>query len=248
MLQELLALMPNHADGPAIVIMIALAVVGLSLWLAGARLSRTVMTLVTVALGGTVGMFSPRWMGWDVNTMATALSGAMVLGAVGFMFPRFWVGIGLMMLLATWTAAGTWVASHGDTKLIWPADAETPRDYCGALWTGLPDGVKGPLPLAALLAAGVGLGAMILWPKVTTVLFYSATGMTALLATALWVLGSRMLPWPQFLPDRTVMQIVMLLGIVVLGAMVQWHWMPIKKKRPEPKGSESGGKVQASAR
>src|SRR5687768_5279625 len=104
MLQQLLALMPKEAGTFGLVVTVAGTLAGLVLWLVGARFSRPLITLCTVALGGAVGMMLPRWCGWTVNGMGTAVGGAIVLGVSGYVMHRFWVGIGLGLVMCCWAA------------------------------------------------------------------------------------------------------------------------------------------------
>jgi hypothetical protein len=204
-----------------------------------------VVTLAAVAVGGMIGMWIPRWMGWDVNTMATSLSIAMCFGAMGFAMPRVFVGLGLMVVLSVWASWGTWMMCHESAKLVIPRGSETLRDFCAALWLGLPAGVKSALPMAVGMGALSALALVLMWKRLATVVFYSLMGVSMMLGMGLWVVTLRAKDWPQFLPQRTQMQMVLVAGMVVLGAMVQWVCMPMKRKlvvrqeRREMAGAES---------
>jgi hypothetical protein len=230
MFQELLAQLPKAGGSGALALSVAGAVVGFWLWIAGSRFNRMTMTLVGVGLGGMLGMWMPRWMNWDVNTMATSLSLAMCLGAMGFAMPRAWVGLGLVLILCLWAAIGTWTLYHENARLVLPTGSENLRDYWAALWLGLPEGVKSALPMALGMASLAGLALAVMWKRAATALLYSLIGVTMVLAMGLWAIALRGNNWPQFLPERAPMQWVLVGGMVVLGAMVQWMTMPTKKK------------------
>ncbi len=235
MFQELLAWMPKAggAGGGAIGLSCAGVVLGFALWVAGARFSRMLMALLGVTIGGMIGMWIPRWMAWDVNTMATSLSLAMCFGVMGFAKPRVWVGVGLMIVLSVWAAVATWILRNENATLVFPVGSETLRDFWAALWRALPPSVKGMLPLAVGMASLAGLALVVMWRRIATVFFYSLLGVSMMLGMGLWAVsmrGGEKGGWPRYLPEHTQMQIVLILGMVVLGAMVQWLSLPMKKK------------------
>src|SRR5436190_19875812 len=102
MLQELLPLMPSQAGPAALTVAIIGMIAGAVLWLAGSRFSRSLITLSAVSLGAALGTHLPRWAGWSLDGMAPGIVGAIVLGVSAFLFHRFWVGIGLGLVLACW--------------------------------------------------------------------------------------------------------------------------------------------------
>src|SRR5215218_9169883 len=109
MVQQLLPLLPKEIGQAALIAALVGTFIGVGLWLAGARFSRPLITLVTVSLGAVIGRALPGWMNWNVNSMAASVGGAVVLGMSGYVMHRVWVGLGLGLLLACWAALGTWV-------------------------------------------------------------------------------------------------------------------------------------------
>jgi hypothetical protein len=85
MLQEWLARLPQDAGPRGLACALLMAVAGLVLWLVGARFSRSIFTLLGVAAGAWVGLRVPRWMGWEIDAMAIAIGGALVLGLAGYL-------------------------------------------------------------------------------------------------------------------------------------------------------------------
>src|SRR5437870_5881909 len=108
MVQELLALLPKEVGTLALVLAMTGTLAGAGLWLAGARFSRSLITLVLVSIGGWTGLFLPRWLGWTIDGWAPAIGLALGMGASGFFLHRFWVGIGLGVVLAAWAGFATW--------------------------------------------------------------------------------------------------------------------------------------------
>src|SRR5436305_12059060 len=95
MVQELLPMLPQSIDTTMMVVCIIGVIVGWVLWAVGAVWSRAVVTLIAVAVGGAAGMLLPRWYIWPVNSMSTAVLGAVLLGVLAFVIPRLFVGLTL---------------------------------------------------------------------------------------------------------------------------------------------------------
>jgi hypothetical protein len=230
MFQEILVLLPQKGGWEAAVALTVGALVGLFCWIAGSRYNHKIMALVGVAAGGILGILAPRCMGWDVNTMATALSFALVAGVLGFAMPRIGVAIGMAALLAAWGALLVWIFYHGSAKLELPTGTASFSEFCRTLWKDLPDGVQKLLPLSAAIGAGVGLVLTIFLPRIATALFYSTLGVSILLVAGLWGVRCSGADWPRFVPVRTQMQAVLVAGLVALGVVLQTAVMPIKRK------------------
>lgn len=230
MFQEILVLLPQGGGWEVVVAMGLGALAGVLCWSAGSRYNRAIMTLVGVAAGGALGMIAPRYMGWDVNPMATSLSFALVVGVLAFAMPRIWVAMGLAALLAAWAALAVWVLYHGTAKLAMPAHSAGFGGFCQSIWKELPDAVRSPLPAAAGLGAGLGLVLTIFLPRTATAFFYSAVGVSAFLLAGLWGVRHSGVDWLRFLPAKTAMQAVLVAGLVGLGVVLQLVVMPIKKK------------------
>jgi hypothetical protein len=232
MFQELLPLLPSNATTGEVVVMALTALVGAILWIMGSRVSRTFVTLIAVGAGGALGVYLPRQLDWDVNTMATAVGGVLVLGLSAFLMHRWWMRAMFAALLAFLAALGTWLIMHGTTPLAWPYATASPREFCDAFWTGLPEDIRHVLPIAcgaATLAAAV---LMTFFGRIARILHYSLLGTTLVLAMLLWAIQVRKIEWPTFLPGRTDAQIVLVLGMVALGMVVQWQLLPMKRSEP----------------
>src|SRR5258708_5565086 len=106
MLQELLGLFPDAVNRMTPALAFGIAGVGALLSLCGARVSRSLLTLVMVAVGTFVGMRLPRWFGWGIDPMGPAFGAAIVLGLGGYVFHRTFEGILLGVLLAAAAGAG----------------------------------------------------------------------------------------------------------------------------------------------
>src|SRR4051812_23205482 len=94
---------PRVADAlanPSLALAVGGTVIGLLLWVTGARLSRAMITLVAVAIGSVVGGHLPAWRGWDVNPMGTVIVCSIAFGMAGYLLHTATVGIALSALLA----------------------------------------------------------------------------------------------------------------------------------------------------
>src|SRR4051794_30502848 len=148
------------------------SLIGVAIWLLGARFSRPIITLLTVLLGATVGMHLPQWFGWNISGAGPAVGGALVLGVTGYVLHGPWVGIGLGTVLSSWAAMACWIAFRNNAGWAWPeygADTSV-LDYSRALWQALPPDVARVLPYACATAMVCGLGLAIIWPKVSLIL------------------------------------------------------------------------------
>src|SRR5688572_12193485 len=102
MFHQLISWLPQDAATTrGLVIALAVAAAGLLLSVVGARFSRSVYALAAVAAGAWVGLRVPRWTGWELDVMATAIGGALVLGFSGYLLHRAWVGLTLGLMLAS---------------------------------------------------------------------------------------------------------------------------------------------------
>ena len=232
MVQQLIDRWQHDAAGSPRVLGIALgvALLGLVLWTAGARVSRSFFTLVGVSLGAWLGLHVPRWLGWEIDTMGTAIGGALVLGLAGYLMHAAWLGLTLGTLLST---AGAFVAWHrlsvsGVTFTLPSLDpTQSPTDFVRQLWQGVPH----VIPIVAG-AAGI-IGGLIagFLPKLGRVLTFS------LLGTLLLVVGGGaavMLARPQWLeqlPASTQTRGIVLAAVIALGAVIQWASSPRAPRR-----------------
>jgi hypothetical protein len=235
MFQQLLPLLPSQTGSAVMATLACGTLAGLALWLAGARYSRMVITLLGVTLGGMIGMAAPRTMNWSFNTGATALVGALVLGVLGFACYRKCVAVGLIGVLCLWAALATWVRYHEDIPITWPEQTQTTGEFVRAVWNQLPEPVRTPMPVAIGLAIVTGVGSTLLLPKITPILTFSIIGVTMLLGMTLWAIQTKAIQWPAVIPAQTNMQAAMLAVMVLVGAVVQWQCMPAKSKPAAPR-------------
>ena len=243
--QELLALLPNELPDEiaslALVVCMIGTLIGAALWLAGSCFSRSLITLSTVSLGTTLGMCLPRWMGWTIDGMAPAVGGAVILGVSGYVLHRVWVGIGLGLVLSCWAALATWVFCHGESAWAWPTIdvAMTVLQVAQQIWLALPEAVSRVLPYVCGAAMLSGLASALLWPRVGVVLLYSLMGVSLLLSAGLTAMRLGYPDWIALVPSQSSSQVSVVLGLVVLGALVQW-WL-------SPAPAEAGAQAKNSS-
>jgi hypothetical protein len=241
MVQELLPLLPHEIGRTALVAALIGTLVGAGLWLAGARFSRPMITLLGVALGAMIGRHLPAWMNWNANSMATSVGGAVVLGMSGFVLHRAWVGLGLGLVLAAWAALATWVFAGGaEATFAWPAvdQATTLQTFGQSLWANVPDKVKQVAPYACGGAMVSGFLGTLIWPRLGVVLLYSALGTSLLVGMGLIAIENGRPQWITIVPAQTWAQITTLLGLVAFGAVVQWQLAPTTKSGGGGSGDE----------
>ena len=235
MFQELQPLLPKEIGTLTLVLAILGTVLGAGLWLLGARYSRSLITLVLVSAGGWIGLFLPHWFGWHIDGWATAILSAIALGAGGFVMPRFWVGIGLGIMLSLAATIGFWRV-YGDPGWMLPKIevGATAVTYINATWQSLPASVRHALPFTTGVMLLVGLVAGLIWPRLSVVLLYSIVGVGLLATAGLWLLRFARPQWATSLPATKLSQAMTLAGLIALGAFVQWH-LALSKRGPRPK-------------
>jgi hypothetical protein len=233
MFQELLPWLPREGGTLALALAMAGTLAGVGLWLMGARVSRGLITLMTVALGGVLGMELPRWYGWSTGGAATIIAGAILLGILGFTLHRVWVGLGLGMVLALWTAVGVWVVCGAGHDWTMPAVDWASATLPGVLvdiWHSLPEEVVRLLPWASATAVLSGLACALLWPRVGVALLYSMVGVSLIVGMGWSTLQQGHPQWLTMMPGRLWTQLLTLAGLVAFGVLVQCWQMsgPIK--------------------
>lgn len=227
MLQDLLTLYPQIPEDSmraATVSAIMLGLLGVSLWLFGSRFSRHIVTLTAVACGALAGRQIPGWMGWDMSTAATTVAAAVCGGVIGFLLHRFWIGVGLGLVMALWAFLGSWVLLRSGQSWSWPSfDADTTiAGFATELWRVLPEDVTRVAPFSSGLALLTGIGASIMFPRLAVVLTWSLAGVSLLTATGLGVVEIGRPQWTSALPAQTWSQLGTFAGLVLFGALVQW--------------------------
>jgi hypothetical protein len=230
MLQDWLARLSLDAGSRGLAIALAATAVGLIFSFVGARFSRSIFTLFGVAVGSWAGLRLPRWMGWEIDSMATAFGGALVVGLAGYLFHRMWVGITLGTLLAitasfiVWHRFGAaWTMPTPDrTKPL----AEALRELVPT-WSTLV-----PTPLRISIVAGFIGGGVIgwMWPKMSRVLAFAMLGTFLLAGGVLCATAIKQPQWLGRIPASTQTQGIALAILFVLSTAIQWALCPRMKK------------------
>jgi hypothetical protein len=236
MLLDLIQLLPEKPGDGALIISMIGAVFGAALWIAGVKVSRPLVTLVTVLLGATIGMQLPRWFGWQISGAGTAVGGAVVLGVSGFVLHRMWVGIGLGLVLALWAACAMWLTMSNGASWSWPEWSESSAccEYLTDAWANVPPNIARFLPYAAIVAMVSAIASCIIWPKLTTVTAWSAIGLTMCIGLMTASIAMTHRDWLDRAPQHTWVQLASLAGLLFVGAAVQWKLSPKSKSSSSP--------------
>jgi hypothetical protein len=235
MTEKLLNLMPNDLTVPFWAMFAAIGV-GFVLWAIGAKISRSLFTLVFVAIGCLVGRRLPALFHWQIDGMATAVGAAVVMGVLGYSMHRIWVAILLGLTLATWGALAVWIIRAPSDPFPWPdiPDPFTPIDYAKSIWASLPGDVAHILPVVCGVLYASGFAMALLWHRLGRALLHSLLGATLLLSGLLLLVQSR---YPQLMsriPPRPWEQSAILGGVVLIGMGLQWMITWRKTAAPAP--------------
>jgi hypothetical protein len=228
MVQELINLLPRDPGSLGLIIAVIGSLIGVGIWLLGARYSRWIITLLTVLLGATIGMHTPLWFGWEISGAGPAVGGALVLGVTGYVLHGMWVGIGLGTILASWTSMACWMMFRNGAGWDWPAwDASTTIvSYSTTMWQSLPPDVVRILPWAAIAAMISGLAIAILWPKLSLIVGWSLAGTTLLAGMGVAAMEYAQPQWLVKIPSPLWAQAMLLACFTALGSMIQWKLGP----------------------
>jgi hypothetical protein len=205
MVQTLLPLLPAEDGNFALALLIGGAVIGVLLWALGARFSRPIICLLFVGIGAALGNFLPGKFGWQFNAQAVAVGGAVVLGVIGWLGHRIWVGALLGIVLSVWTVIAFVAITSRPFTLA--AMGETPM----------------PLAVAAMLS---GISMTVMWPRAACVALYSIVGASAMAIAGLFAMQNYRPQWIVHVPAQTWMQMAVLGGVVLFGAILQWMSSP----------------------
>lgn len=218
-----LSSLPRDTLSAATIVSLVAAVAGGVLWLFGSRFSQPFLALAGVGAGAWLGLKLPGWCSIPIGGWAGACAGALILGLLGYVLDRLWVGIGLGLLLAAWAAFGMLV-NH---KLYYAFPSIIPHqsasEYLAMAYRHVPDHVRRVLPVMAGLTIGATLAMMLWLPRASLYLFYSLLGVTCL---AVFGLAVGRLSRPSLLriyPDRQTTQLLVALGMTLFGFVVQWR-------------------------
>jgi hypothetical protein len=229
MFQELLPLLPKEPGTLPLILAMAGSLIGAGLWLAGARFSRSLVTLVFVSAGGWIGLLLPQWLGWNIDGWASAILLALLLGASGLLLHRFWVGVGLGLALGAWAATAIWIHYQGATAIPKVEAGISFLAYAQIFWNGLPVEMRRALAVGCGAALIGGVAATLLWPRICTVVFYSIVGVSMVVALGLGSINAARPQWLSALPNRASSQWLGMLCMVVFGALLQWKIAMSKK-------------------
>jgi hypothetical protein len=173
----------------------------------------------------------PTWFDWPIDPMGPGVGMALFLGLTAYATHRFYAGAALGVVIAAWaTLAAFTFLGHG----LWhpPTYGQGFPKYLNDAWATLPGDMRRWLPYLAAASLLVGLTVGVLWPKLGSMLLWSATGATMIFCTisiALFHFSPQAL---QHLPRRLGTQFACLGVAVVVGSVVQW-WVTPKSKKEE---------------
>jgi hypothetical protein len=213
----------------ALLVAFAGTAVGAVLWLAGSRFSRSLVTLLAVSLGAVLGMHAPKWFGWSVDSMGVAFVGALALGLTGYLLHTTWIGLALSLVLALWMGVAAWLTVGGGAPLQWPAvDLQANVEVIlSDVWRSLPGDLPRVMPLAIAAALATGIAITVWSPKLGRVLTYAMVGLSVLVVMGVTAMRMSRPDWLVMLPRSFPTQAAVLLGMVLVGVLIQWRLTPL---------------------
>ncbi len=225
MFQQFLTIFPRDAGAIALIAAAVGSLIGVALFLAGAKFSRPILTLTAVAIGTAVGMKLPLWFGWQIDGMGPGVGGAIILGVSAYALHRFWVGLWLGLVLAAWAALITWNTVNHGAQFAFPqyTGFDALPQFLMQIWAAVPDQMQRYLALLGGAAMLVGLAAALAWPRIGTALLWSAAGASLLITTGIMALSRISPSMLEHLPRQISSQLAVLCGLVTLGTLWQWH-------------------------
>lgn len=230
MLHELVPMLPQALTTGEAAACAGIALAGTVLWLMGAVWARHIATLVAVAVGSMGGMLLPRYFNIPINPMALSVLGAIVCGVSAWLLHRLWLGLIFGVVMSGWVALATWMVLRGDVAWVWRHDWDvshmTREEHARDVWNRLPEPVRRVMPYSAATAMITALSIVLLWPRLGKTLALSATGVTLLLLSMLTLIADRQPKWIDVIPRQPVIQASVLVGMVLLGALIQWQLLP----------------------
>jgi hypothetical protein len=226
--QELIYILPQDPGSMGLIIAVVGSLIGAGIWLLGARYSRTIITLLTVLLGATIGMHLPQWLGWQISGAGPAVGMALVLGVTGYVLHGMWVGIGLGTVLASWVTMGCWILLRHGAAWTWPdhPDGTSWSWYLAEVWQSLPADVSRILPYVAGTALVSGVAAAIIWPKTSLIVGWSMAGATLLLGMGVAAADYGQPNLLAHVPSQPWAQIGVMALLVLVGSLIQWKLGP----------------------
>ncbi|HZZ42686.1 MAG TPA: hypothetical protein VFE58_07090 [Tepidisphaeraceae bacterium] len=219
----------------------AIILIGIALWLAGSRFSQGLVTLAAVATGAATGKQFPAWIHSTIDPIGTCFGGAFVLGLLGYLYHRMWVGVGLGLLAATWAAIVTWLLTQHNQPWSFPT-ISFPLDLAAlakSLWATLPADLHKTMPWAVGGSALATMTLAAICPRIASRLFYSMLGIS-IIALAGALLPSPTINVTHLLTSGSIFPLAAAAILVWLGMMAQW-WIAPKRlaipSDPPPAGN-----------
>ena len=228
MLREAVSLLPDAIVRCPLGTAGAFCALGVMMWVVGGRVSRSILALVGVAAGTVVGMHLPEWRGWQVDGMGLAVGAALLLGSAMFFMHRTCIGLLLGLGMMLWAALGVWIFMGGDATWNWRAatwDGDMVQ-YLHQLWQALPPQMARVFPAACFAGFATGVTISVFFPKLGKVLAHSLIGVTLMALMGAIVAGAAWPHWLAAVPGSNAAQGLALVGLVVLGALIQWRLTP----------------------
>jgi len=229
MLREAIALLPDVVARCPLGTALAFCALGAVLWIVGGRVSRSILALVAVAAGSVVGIHLPEWFGWQIEGMAVAVGAAIILGCAVLFMHRTCIGILLGLTMMLWAALGTWMflapegAAWDWRSAHWEGDMV---QYLHQLWQVLPPTMARVFPAACFAGFATGVSITVFFPKLSKVLTHSLLGVTLVALMGAIAASSARPHWLASVPGSNAAQALALVGLVVLGALIQWQITP----------------------
>ncbi len=254
MFQHWITLLPHQTGTITMIVAVIGCIFGLALWIAGARFSRSILTLAAVALGTICRIEAPALVQMvDRSDGAAPVGIAVVLGVSAYVFHRIWVGAWLGTILTLWSALVLWAMRGHAFKWRWPQynPAQTLPQYFQDLWQNVPESLHECLAFCAIAALLIGISAAWLWPRIGVALLWSAAGVSLLLPTAATAISLFDPTAFRHLPRQNSSQMALLLGLLAAGALFQWRMIAAvqsaesKGQAPSPPKNGSKGKNAA---
>lgn len=228
MVREAIVLLPDSIGRCPAGTAAALAALGLVLWIAGGRISRSALALAAVAAGAILGLHLPEWRGWQVDGMGLAVGGAILLGCAALMMHRTCIGLLLGAVMTLWAGMGTWILLGGGADRDWrsvPWNGDM-VEYLRELVRTLPVDLAHVLPAACFAALATGILIVVWFPKLGKVLAHSLIGVTLMALMGGIAVAAARPEWFGRIPGSNAVQGAALIGLVLLGAIVQWQITP----------------------
>lgn len=244
MLREAVALLPDALVRCPLGTAMGCCTGGAILWLMGGRLSRSVLALVAVATGSVIGLHLPQWQGWQIDGMALAIAGAIILGTCAFLMHRTCIGLLLGMTLTAWAGFGTWILMASNATWNWRA-AKWQGDgvqYLHDLWQTLPPGMGRIFPWACFGGFALGVSITVLSPKLGKVLAHSVIGVTLMVLMGSVAANITIPNSLSRVPGTNAGQMLALAALVMLGAVIQWQITPPHRRKGGAVNADSGRK------